>query len=129
MTKRRIVKEIVLWILTLMLVLVCFRSGLLKLTGNVFWVRDFQRWNYPDWFRTVVGLAEVVSAALMLIPRLAAYGAGIFTIVMVGAIYTHAIHNESARLPFNLFLLVLSLVILVARQPALLSRFRRLVRA
>ena len=125
MTKMRIAKEITLWILTLMLVLVCFRSGLQKLTGNVFWVRDFHRWNYPDWFRIVVGLAEVTSALLLLIPRMAAYGAGIFAIVMVGAICTHAIHNESSRLPFNLFLLALSLFIIVARQPALLRRFRR----
>jgi putative oxidoreductase len=111
----RIAKEIVLWILTLMLVLVCVRSGLLKLTGNVFWVRDFQRWNYPDWFRIVVGLAELASAALLVIPRFAAYGAGLFAVVMLGAIYTHATHNESSRLPFNLFLLVLSSVIIVAR--------------
>jgi len=129
MTKMRIAKEIMLWILTLMLVLVCFRSGLLKLTGNVFWVRDFHRWNYPDWFRIVVGLAEVASGALLLIPRLAVYGAGIFAVVMVGAIYTHATHNESSRLPFNLFLLALSLVIMVIRQPALLGRFRRSTRA
>ena len=111
----RIAKEIVLWILTLMLVLVCVRSGLLKLTGNVFWVRDFHRWNYPDWFRIAVGLAELASAALLLIPRLAVYGASLFAIVMLGAIYTHATHNESSRLPFNVFLLVLSSVIIVAR--------------
>jgi putative oxidoreductase len=128
MTKKRIAKEIVLWILTLMLLLVCIRSGLLKLTGNVFWVRDFDRWNYPDWFRIVVGLVEVASAALLLIPRTASYGAGLFAIVMLGAIYTHATHNESSRLPFNLFLLVVSLVIVVVRQPALLSRFRKSVR-
>ena len=95
----RIAKEIVLWILTLMLVLVCFRSGLLKLTGNGFWIRDFHRWNYPDWFRIVVGAAELASAALLLIPRMASYGAGIFAIVMLGAIYTHATHNELGRVP------------------------------
>jgi len=129
MNKKRIAKEIALWIVTLMLVLVCFRSGLLKLTGNVFWVRDFHRWNYPDWFRIVVGLAEIASAALLLLPRTAAYGAATFAVVMLGAIYTHATHNESPRLPFNLFLLALSLVIIVARYPPLLNRFRRSVRA
>ena len=118
MTRMRTAKEIVLWILTLMLVLVCIRSGFLKLTGNVFWIRDFHRWNYPDWFRIVVGVAELASAALLLIPRVAALGAGLFAIVMVGAIYTHATHNESNRLPFNLFLLAISLVIIVARAPA-----------
>jgi uncharacterized membrane protein YphA (DoxX/SURF4 family) len=128
MTKLRIAKEIVLWILTLMLVLVCIRSGLLKLTGNVFWVRDFHRWNYPDWFRIVVGVAELASAALLFVPRLAVYGAGLFAVVMLGAIYTHATHNESSRLPFNLFLLVLSSVIIVARGK-LAQRIRNSVRA
>lgn len=127
MTKIRIAKEIVLWILTLILVLVCIRSGLLKLTGNVFWVRDFHRWAYPDWFRMVVGLAEVAAAVLLLIPRVAVYGAGLFGILMVGAIYTHATHNEWSRVPFNFFLIGLSLLIMVARSPALLDRFRRSV--
>ena len=129
MTKMRLAKEIVLWILTVMLVLVCIRSGLLKLTGNVFWVRDFHRWDYADWFRIVVGVAEVASAALLLIPRMAFCGAGLFAIVMLGAIYTHATHNEFSRLPFNLFLLVLSSVIMVARAPALLNWFQKSARA
>ena len=129
MTKTRIAKEIVLWILTLMLALVCIRSGLLKLTGNVFWVRDFHRWGYPDWFRIVVGLAEVASAALLLIPRLAVCGASVFAVVMLGAIYTHATHHESVRLPFNVFLLVLSVVIAVGRASSLTQWLRKSAKA
>jgi uncharacterized membrane protein YphA (DoxX/SURF4 family) len=129
MTKTRIAKEIVLWILTAMLVLVCIRSGLLKLTGNLFWVRDFHRWGYPDWFRIVVGLAEVASAALLLIPRLAVCGASVFAVVMLGAIYTHATHHESVRLPFNVFLLVLSVVIAVGRASSLTQWLRKSAKA
>ena len=129
MTKTRIAKEIVLWILTVMLVVVCIRSGLLKLTGNVFWVRDFHRWGYPDWFRIVVGLAEVVSAALLLIPRVAVCGAALFAVVMLGAICTHATHDEWVRLPFNLFLLLLSLVVMVARARRFTQWTRKVARA
>ena len=129
MTKTRIAKEIVLWILTAMLVLVCIRSGLLKLAGNVFWVRDFHRWGYPEWFRIVVGLAEVASAALLLIPRLAVCGASVFAVVMLGAIYTHATHHESVRLPFNVFLLVLSVVIAVGRASSLTQWLRKSAKA
>lgn len=118
MTKGRIAKEIVLWILTLFLSLVCLRSGWLKLTGNLSWIRDFHRWGYPDWFRLVVGIAEITAMLLLLAPRFAAYGASIFGLVMLGAIFTHATHNESTRLPFNLLLLAISLVIIVARRPA-----------
>jgi putative oxidoreductase len=117
-TKKRIAKELVLWIITLLLALVCLRSGWLKVTGNVFWVRDFHRWGYPDWFRIVVGIVELTSMALLLIPRLAGYGASLFAAVMLGAIFTHATHNESSRLPFNLLLLALSLVIAFTRRPA-----------
>ena len=121
MTKTRILKEIVLWLITLFLALICLRSGLLKVTGNIFWVRDFQRWGYPDWFRLVVGIAELISMLLLLVPRLASFGASLFALVMLGAIFTHATHNETSRLPFNLLLLTLSLVIAFARRPSFLK--------
>ena len=120
MTKTRILKEILLWLITLFLALICLRSGLLKVTGTIFWVRDFHRWGYPDWFRLAVGIAELVSMLLLLVPRLASYGASLFAVVMLGAIFTHATHNETSRLPFNLLLLTLSLVIVFARRPSFL---------
>ena len=116
MTKARIAKEVALWAVTVFLALVCLRSGLTKLPGDGFWVRDFQRWGYPSWFRLAVALAELAALALLLIPRLASFGAGLFAIVMVGAIYTHATHNESSRLPFNFLLLALALLVLFARR-------------
>ena len=125
MTKTRIIKEVFLWLITLFLALICLRSGWLKVTGNIFWVRDFHRWGYPDWFRLVVGIAELISAALLLVPRLASYGASLFAVVMLGAIFTHATHNETSRLPFNLLLLTLSLVILFARRPSFLKHPRK----
>lgn len=123
-TKVRTVKEVLLWIITLFLALICLRSGLLKLTGNVFWVRDFQRWGYPDWFRVVVGVAELASLVLLLVPRLASYGASLFAAVMLGAIFTHYTNNETTRLPFNLLLLTLSLVIIFARRRFFLKQPR-----
>lgn len=125
MTKGRIAKEIALWTFTLFLALVCLRSGWLKVTGNVFWVRDFQRWGYPDWFRIVVGIVELTSMALLLVPRLAGYGASLFGAVMLGAIFTHYTHHETSRLPFNLILLTLSLIIVFMRRPDLLRRPRK----
>jgi len=123
-TKARVMKEVVLWIVTLFLALVCLRSGLLKVTGNIFWVRDFHRWGYPDWFRMVIGIAELTSLALLLLPRFASYGAGLFPTIMLGAIFTHYVHNETSRLPFNLLLLLLSLVIVFARRPSFFKRSR-----
>jgi len=124
-TKVRIVKEVVLWIITLLLSLVCLRSGWLKVSGNIFWVRDFHRWGYPDWFRIVVGIAELTSMALLLVPRFASYGASLFAAVMLGAMFTHYTHNETGRLPFTLLLLVLSLVIIFLRRPSFLEQARK----
>jgi uncharacterized membrane protein YphA (DoxX/SURF4 family) len=124
-TKLQVLKEVALWIITLFLALVCLRSGLLKVTGNIFWVRDFHRWGYPDWFRMVIGIAELTSLALLLVPRFASYGASLFAAVMLGAMFTHYTHNETSRLPFNLLLLTLSLVIIFARRPFFLYRTRQ----
>lgn len=128
MTKGRIAKEIALWVITLVLALVCLRSGWLKVTGNIFWVRDFHRWGYPDWFRIVVGIAELTSMALLLVPRLASYGASLFAAVMLGAMFTHYTHHETSRLPFNLFLLTLSLIIVFMRRPSFLKKPRSSVK-
>ena len=118
MTKTRLAKEIVLWLITLLLALVCLRSGLMKMPGVPgveFWIRDFARWGYPDWFRVIVGVAELISFILLLVPRVAGYGASIFAVIMLGAIFTHATHGESVRLPFNIVLLVLCVIIILAR--------------
>lgn len=122
MSKARVAKLIGLWGVTLFLALVCLRSGLTKLPAGSFWERDFRRWHYPGWFRLAVGVAELAAFALLLVPRLAAYGAALFALVMLGAIYTHAAHGETVRLPFNFLLLCFSLVVLYARRPHLLKR-------
>ena len=125
MTKGRIAREVALWVIILLLALVCLRSGLMKMPGVPgveFWVRDFQRWGYPGWFRMVVGVAELVAFVLLLVPRLAGYGAALFAAVMLGATITHATHHETSRLPFNLLLLALSLIIVYARRPRFLSK-------
>ena len=122
MSKARVAKLIGLWGVTLFLALVCLRSGLTKLPAGSFWERDFRRWGYPGWFRVAVGAAELAACAMLLVPRLAAYGAALFAAVMLGAIYTHAAHGETVRLPFNFVLFALSIVVLYARRPNFLKR-------
>ena len=128
MTRSRIGIEVGLWVITLFLALVCLRSGLMKMPGIPgvqFWISDFARWGYPQWFRVIVGGAELISFALLLLPRLAAYGASLFGTVMMGALFTHITHSEQSRLPFILLLIALSGIILVVRRPLLWKRPRR----
>lgn len=122
MSKARVAANILLWAVTVFLALVCLRSGLTKLPAEGFWARDFRRWGYPGWFRVAVGVAELLACAMLLVPRLASYGAALFAAVMLGAIYTHAAHGETVRLPFNFVLFTLSLIVLYARRPGFLKR-------
>ena len=121
MTKKRIALEVALWLVAIFLALVCLRSGLTKLPADSFWARDFRRWHYPGWSRYAVAIAELAACALLLVPRAAAAGAALFALVMLGAAFTHATHNEFSRLPFNFLLFALSLVVLSARGAQLLK--------
>jgi putative oxidoreductase len=121
MTKRRIALEVALWLVAIFLALVCLRSGLTKLPAGSFWARDFRRWHYPGWARYAVAAAELAACALLLVPRAAWAGAALFAAVMLGAMFTHAAHGETGRLPFNLVLFALSLAVLFARGSKLLK--------
>ncbi len=110
MTKGHIAKEVALWAFALFLSLVCLRSGLMKMPGvpgEEFWARDFARWGYSSWFKTVVGIAELSSFAL---------------VCRVQPVLTHATHHETSRLPLNFLLLFLSLIIVFTRKPTFLKR-------
>ena len=59
MSRRRLFAEVLLWTASVLVALVCLRSGLMKLPGvpgEQFWARDFRRWGYPDWFRVFADL-------------------------------------------------------------------------
>jgi putative oxidoreductase len=63
------------WIASGLLTVLFLATGIPKLMGAQEWLRHFAAWGYPDWFRLVVGTVEVLSAVLLLIPKLAALGA------------------------------------------------------
>jgi putative oxidoreductase len=108
-----------LWGLSVLLAFVFVMAGVPKLTGAEAHVRHFERWGYPDWFRLVVGLVEVGSAALLLVPRFASAGAAGIVVIMAGATYTHLVRApaEAGRAPFTLTLLALALLVGYLRRP------------
>jgi uncharacterized membrane protein YphA (DoxX/SURF4 family) len=94
-------------VLTGLLALVFFASGVVKLIPLEVAVQGFARWGYPDWFRIAVGLAEVVGAVLLLVPSVQWIGAAGLSVMMVGATITHLMTpGEAARavVPVVLFL-------------------------
>lgn len=57
--------------------------------GNPAMVKLFDTIAIGQWFRSVTGLIEVVSAFALLVPRFAPFGALLLVPTMMGAIATH----------------------------------------
>lgn len=81
--------SIAVWVLQFVLAAFFAVQGAVKLAGSQNWVFRFNGWGYPDGFYLVVGLAELSGAIVLLIPRLAKFGALLLIAVMVGATATH----------------------------------------
>ena len=105
-----------LWLATLALAAVFFWTGARKILGVGGWVAGFAQWGYPPWFRVLIGVVEVSSAALLLVPRLAVLGALGIAVTMVGAVGTLVSHGGSRRIATPLACLCLALVIGWARR-------------
>ncbi len=78
-----------LWALQILSAAMFLFAGSLKLIGVPLMVQEFGVIGLGQWFRYLTGGIEVVSAVLLLIPAVAAYGAAALAMTMVGAIITH----------------------------------------
>jgi uncharacterized membrane protein YphA (DoxX/SURF4 family) len=78
-----------LWTLQILSAAMFLFAGGLKLAGVPLMVQEFGVIGLGQWFRYFTGTIEVVSAVLLLIPSLAAYGAAALVVTMIGAIMTH----------------------------------------
>lgn len=81
--------NVVLWILQILTAIAFFMAGIAKLTGNPMMVEAFGKIGLGQWFRFVTGGIEVLSAILLLIPRLIPLGALLLICTMIGAIIAH----------------------------------------
>lgn len=78
-----------LWALQIVSAGMFLLSGTMKLAGVPMMVQMFGVIGLGQWFRYLTGTIEAVSAVLLLIPSVAAYGAAVLAVTMVGAIVTH----------------------------------------
>ncbi len=83
-----VLKTIGIWVLTVPVALVFVMIGTAKLSGSAPWPNYFDAWGYAAWFRMLIGVLQMGSGLLLLVPKLAAYGAGIGVAVMTGAVFT-----------------------------------------
>ena len=94
MPEERKSQRSVLRILSILLAILFLLAGGGKLSGAAYAVQSFAHFGYPDWFRLVIGVAEIAGAVTLLVPRLAFYSATGLGVVMIGAAYSHLMLGE-----------------------------------
>jgi uncharacterized membrane protein YphA (DoxX/SURF4 family) len=77
------------WVLTLAPAAMLIMSGVMKVTSAEMVTKGFADQGYPQGVHMPIGIAELVSTAVYLIPQTAVLGAILLTGYMGGAINTH----------------------------------------
>ena len=92
-------RDITLWIVAIVLAVVFILIGLSKVTGpsSDGWDRRFQNWGYPASAAFVVGVFEIAAGVALLLPKTRRAAAAVLIVIMAGAVFTHLIHAEYAR--------------------------------
>jgi uncharacterized membrane protein YphA (DoxX/SURF4 family) len=104
-------RNIVTWVLSVLLALAFFGAGLAKLTTQPMMVQEFTAFGFPLWFLYVTGTLEITGAVLVLVPRVSFIGAGLLICIMVGALLSHLTHGQAAMIGAPLVLLILAAVV------------------
>ena len=100
------IEPILLWLMVVYFSIMFIRNGVRKFDVEGFWAPAFERWGYPVWFMFLIGGIETVGGILILIPRVAIYGALPLAVVMLGALATRLIYGvdmgDAISISFNL---------------------------
>jgi uncharacterized membrane protein YphA (DoxX/SURF4 family) len=105
-------KNIIAWILAVILALAFFGAGISKLLGADMQIKNLESWGYPLWLRFPIGLIEMVLAIGLVIPgfrKITIYGIFIWTIV---AIITHVQAGQANMIGGPILFSVLAAIIL-----------------
>lgn len=118
MTDRRVAfaREALLWIITVFLAYVFLRQGFAKFSETSGWARAFRAWHYPDWFRILIGVIEVVAVLLLFVRRFALVGAALIIVVMLGGMATHIWWGQPRYVTSEVLPLVLASIIALGRK-------------
>ena len=92
-----------------------FLTGLDKLSDAPVMVQLFAAVGFGQWFRYVTGIIEVVSAVLLLVPRVAAIGAALLAMTMIGGLVAHYTVLPFPAVKPIILLLMMSIVFWVRR--------------
>lgn len=97
--KQNIVMTIIGWILTAVIAGMLSMSAFFKLAPTEDVLKGWEKSGYPAETRIPIGIAEVTSLVLFLIPQTRVLGAVLLTGYLGGAVATHAHAGESVLIP------------------------------
>ena len=106
-------KNIAAWIGSIILALIYFTVGTMKLIGTDMDIKNFEDWGYPIWFRFPIGIIELLLGIGILIPNyrtLTIYGIFIWT---VAAITTHIQAGQAELIYYPLLFAAAGAIILL----------------
>lgn len=111
-------------VIEILLGLAFLMSGLSKVTGSKMQVEGFVKYGYPQWFRIVTGLLQIIGAAGMImgiwnedIGAWAGIGLGV---IMLGAVLTHVrIKDPVGAMIAPLVLMLLAVAVTVIHSSVL----------
>jgi len=112
-----IVREVLLWIITVFLAYVFLRQGFAKFSDTSGWARAFRAWHYPDWFRILIGVIEVSAVLILFVRRIAVVGAVMIMFVMLGGMATHIWWGQPRYITSEIVPLVLATLVALGRRP------------
>lgn len=96
-----------LWVIQVLGAVLFLVTGVAKLSADEQMIQTFAVIGIGQWFRYLMGLIEVASAILLLIPALSGIAALLIAPIMIGAILTHLlIIGGSPLLPIGLLIIV-----------------------
>jgi len=107
--------KIIVLALSILLGAAFIAAGAEKFTPEA--VEAFEEWGFPAWFTAVIGVVELLGAALVLYPRTRFYGATLLACDMAGAVFTHIRADEMGMIGPPLFLLAIAGVVAWLRCP------------
>jgi putative oxidoreductase len=107
-----------LWVIQVLGAVLFFIAGLAKISGDAQMIQTFAAVGIGQWFRYVMGLIEIASAILLLIPALSGIIALLLVPTMIGATLAHLFVGGNLALPIGL--LLISTVVALGRKEAIL---------
>jgi uncharacterized membrane protein YphA (DoxX/SURF4 family) len=108
--RRQRVRNIVGWILAILLGLEFLAAGCMKFIDNPVMVEMFNRVGLGQWFRYFTGALEIIGGVGVLIPRFSRPAALLLAVIMLGAVIAQLTRiHEGAWIPAIMLLLALVL--------------------